>query len=477
MSRLVAVSNKVGSTREAGAVGGLSVGLVAALQETKGLWFGWSGKTYAEELPQAPLKISNDGGIARALIDLPREDYEAYYAGYANRCLWPLLHFRIDLMRYDAEDFEAYLRINAMFARNLFPLLKSGDVIWVHDYQLFPLGRELRKLNVRQQIGFFLHTPFPPRDILNTLPGHADLMMRLFSYDLVGFQTELDLNRFKEYACRELRCSVRGNRLSVDGKDLLVGVYPIGINVDQVHELAFSEEAGKAYELQREHLRGRAQIIGADRLDYSKGLLRRVRAYNLLFLRHPEMKQKVEFLQIAPVSRGGLESYKRFGAELQQEANELNGRFAQHDWTPLRILTRGVPRKTLAWLYRASRVGVVTPVRDGMNLVAKEFIAAQNPEDPGVLVLSCFAGAAQQMKAALLVNPYDTLDMADALYRALTMSLMERRQRFDELIEGLQEDDIQKWRRSFVSELCRSRTVSVRNPTTGDLLDASSARP
>lgn len=461
MSRLVAISNRVGTARDVSSVGGLSVGLISALQESKGLWFGWSGKTYDRKSHQdTSLKISEAGGITRALIDLPKADYEGYYNGYANHCLWPLLHFRIDLTRYDLGNFESYLRINALFAQKLYPLLKPRDLIWVHDYHLFPLGEALRKLGVRQHTGFFLHTPFPPRDILNALPGHQALMRRLFDYDLVGFQTKLDLDRFCEYVKHELRGQVRRRFIMVDGKNLRIGAFPIGIKVDQIQGFAFSAEGDKACARQRENLRDRTQIIGADRLDYSKGLLRRVRAYNLLLLRHPELQGKVEFLQIAPISRGGLESYRRFGAELQQDANEINGRFAQHDWTPLRILTRGVPRKTLTWLYRASLVGLVTPVRDGMNLVAKEYIAAQDPENPGVLILSCFAGAAQQMKAALLVNPYDMLEMAEALYRALTMSLDERCQRFNELMRGLQENDIHQWRSSFVSELAHSRAAA-----------------
>jgi len=450
--RLVAVSNRVGPVRGAAGAGGLAVALVEALRANHGLWFGWSGRTGGTAEGNRPALRSGDG-VTTATVDLAAEDYEGFYNGFANRCLWPLFHFRIDLSRYDPREFEAYRRVNAQFARHLAPLLQRDDCVWVHDYHLFPMASELRALGVRQRVGFFLHTPFPPRDILNTLPVHEALVRALFEYDLVGFQTQNDLHRFQDYVEHEARGRVRGRRASAWGREIEIGAFPVGIDVEGFRRLAFLPESGREVRRLRESLHGRAQIIGVDRLDYSKGLLRRLTAYELLLERHPETLGQVEFLQVAPVSRSEVKAYRDFRAELEQAAARINGRFARPDWTPVRYLSRALPRKTLAWLYRASQVALVTPVRDGMNLVAKEYVAAQDPADPGVLVLSRFAGAGSQMTAALLVNPYDAMETAEALQRARTLPLEERRARHAELMRGLAAYDIHRWCSEFQRRL------------------------
>ena len=452
--RLVAVSNRVGPvTREAAAAGGLAVSLIDALRESRGLWFGWSGHLGGPS-DANHARLREAGGLTLATLDLSPEDYEGYYNGFSNRCLWPLFHFRIDLTRYEAREYAAYRRVNALLARALAPLLKADDLVWVHDYHLFPLATELRALGVRARIGFFQHIPFPPRDVLNTLPVHEPLMRCLFDYDLVGFQTEQDLQRFDDYMEREAHGTVFStNAVRAYGRDIEVGAFPIGIDVEGFSRLAATPRAVRELNQLRAALAGRSQIVGVDRLDYSKGLLRRLSAYDLLLERNPETQGRVEFLQIAPASRGELAAYRDFRVELEQSAAQINGRFARLDWTPVRCLIRALPRPTLAALYRSSQVALVTPVRDGMNLVAKEYVAAQDPADPGVLVLSCFAGAAQQMQAALLVNPYDAATTADALQKALTMPLAQRRSRHQELLRGLEESDVQRWRDDFTSRL------------------------
>lgn len=460
MSRLVVVSNRVGPVRGVAAAGGLAVALVDVLRESGGMWFGWSGHTRGSAETNTP-QVRSHGGLTLATLDLAPEDYEGYYNGFSNRCLWPLFHFRIDLTRYDPREYQAYRRVNALFARQLLPLLRSDDRIWIHDYHLFALASELRALGARQRIGFFQHIPFPPRDILNTLPVHESLVRGLFDCDLVGFQTGPDLERFHDYVEHEARGRVRGARAAAYGREIRVSAFPIGIDVEDIQAMAASPRGQRETRALSEGLRGRHQIIGVDRLDYSKGLLRRMFAYETLLEQHADAQGQVEFLQIAPISRGELKAYRDFRLELEQAAARINGRYARLDWTPVRYLTRPLPRPTLVSLYRASRIALVTPVRDGMNLVAKEYVAAQDPADPGVLVLSCFAGAAQQMRAALLVNPYDAAATAEALQRARTLPLEERRARHTELMRGLTEYDVKRWREEFTGRLTSRHRASV----------------
>jgi trehalose 6-phosphate synthase len=323
----------------------------------------------------------------------------------------------------------------------------------VHDFHLMPLAEELRRLGARQRIGFFLHTPFPPTEILGTLPAHEPLVRSLFAYDLIGFQTEDDLARFQIHVRRAYDGTARGDALSAFGRELRTGAFPIGIDVDSFHRFAFTSPGNREFSRMRRVLRGRDQFIGVDRLDYSKGLLRRMDAFGRYLERHPAAHGNVILLQVAPVSRGDLTSYRNFRQELDREAARVNGRFGRFDWTPVHYLNRALPRRTLAGLFRASRVGLVTPMRDGMNLVAMEYIAAQDANDPGVLVLSRFAGAAKHLSEALLVNPYDGEETAEAMHRAREMSLQERRRRHEALMRRLHARDVVRWRRDFLTAL------------------------
>jgi trehalose 6-phosphate synthase len=449
--RLVAVSNRVGPVRGAVSAGGLAVALVDALRHYEGLWFGWSGRVVDGGEPKP--KLAEEGGLTLATMDLPRQDYEDYYIGYANRCLWPLFHFRIDLTGYDRRFAEGYRRVNARFAQALSPLLRPDDMVWVHDYHLFELGSELRALGARQRIGFFLHIPFPPREILLTLPNHEQLVRALFDYDLLGFQTEQDLARFCDYVVQTAGGRMNGSCANAFGRRVETGVFPVGIDTAQFRDFAFSPRGEHVFRHMRDALRGRCQIIGVDRLDYSKGLLRRIGAFEALLDTHADTRGHVEYLQIAPISRGELKAYRDFRRDLEGAAARVNGRFGRVDWTPMHYLNRTLPRRTLAGLFRASQIGLVTPMRDGMNLVAKEYIAAQDPADPGVLVLSQFAGAAQQMKAALLVNPYDVTEVAEAMQRARLMPLAERKARYTELMNDLLRYDAAYWSGAFIDAL------------------------
>ncbi|WP_119678203.1 alpha,alpha-trehalose-phosphate synthase (UDP-forming) [Indioceanicola profundi] len=464
MSRLVVVSNRVGlPSSRGGRAGGLEVALTEALQAKGGLWFGWSGQV-AEATSTAP-KLTTLNDITYATVDLGHSDHRPYYEGYANGALWPIFHYRLDLLRYVREEFDGYLRVNARLAAMLAPLLQPDDVIWVHDYHLIPLASELRRLGVGNRIGFFLHTPLPSPDVLVALPGHAALTEALAAYDLVGFQTRRDLHAFQSYIREEA-----GGEVTDDGHILAfsrvfrAGAFPIGIDTPTMETL--STEAAESEEARRlrDSLAGRSLIIGVDRLDYSKGLPHRLAAFEHLLATRPEHRGNVTLLQIAPPSRSALAQYKALRRELEQAAGRINGRFAEFDWTPIRYVGRTHRRELLAGFNRTARVGLVTPLRDGMNLVAKEYVASQNPDDPGVLVLSRFAGAAQELTGALRVNPLNMEETADALHRALIMPLAERRARWEVMMEGLRRNTVGAWVDGFLSLLRRPSDQAEQEP-------------
>ena len=449
--RLVVVSNRVVMGESNERAGGMAVALLDALSENGGLWFGWSGKIHRGR--PGPPTVVEHGAITGVTLDLSRDEHERYYLNHSNRCLWPLLHYRNDLSDYSREDEAAYLATNERFAEALAPLLRADDVIWVHDYHLFPFARALRGRGVRNRIGFFLHVPFPPSEVFHTLPGSRRLAADLACYDVIGLQTHVSRRHMCNYLADSLGGTIEGDRVSTPAGSPVVIAQPVGIDVGLFARLATEGEGALEHDRMRSALRDRIQLIGVDRLDYTKGLVRRMRAFERLLEIEPSAHRRFEFLQIAPLSREDVEAYRRFRTEVEQYAIRINGRFGDADWTPVRYLNRALSRATLAGLYRASRIGLVTPMRDGMNLVAKEYVAAQDPDDPGVLVLSRFAGAAERMTAAVIVNPYDVDEVAEAVRRAADMPLDERRARHAELIEGLHAADADGWRRGFVARL------------------------
>ena len=451
MSRLVIVSNRVGPVRDAARAGGLAVALVDALRARGGLWYGWSGDTNNQS---AGVKVEQAGALQLATADLTEDEYDDYYNGFANRCLWPLFHYRIDLTAFDRRYYEGYRRVNAKFASGLFPLLRKDDTIWVHDYHFLAFGNELRQMGAEQAIGFFLHIPFPSPEVLATLPNHDALVRGLFAYDVLGFQTSRDLERFCDFVVREAGGHVEGDHVTCFGRTIIARAFPIGIDTDGFAKMAAeSEDARRQHEKAVRSLRGRAQMIGVDRLDYTKGLPERFQAFERLLDDYPDARGELVYLQIAPTSRGDVQAYREMRQELEGLSGHINGQYGEFDWTPLRYINRAFARRSLAGLYRASKIGLITPLRDGMNLVAKEYIAAQNPEDPGVLILSRFAGAIYQMPEAIAVNPYDIKEVADAIQNARYMSLEERRERFQALFDGLKRDDVAYWRDSFLATL------------------------
>ena len=456
--RIIAVSNRVASPSEGDkAAGGLAVGVLGALRAYGGIWFGWNGKLTPGETHEPG--IEEDGNIHFIGIDLNDADYEGYYNGFSNRVLWPLFHYLLGFIQYKRADFDAYLRVNATFAKKLIPLLEPCDLIWVHDYHLIPLAAELRKAGAKQPIGFFLHVPFPDFDVLQVLPDRNYLLRALCAYDVVGFHTERDLVSFRAAVSEpEIGAEIISDgSIRVGGRTMHAGVFPIGIDVDGLIEFAAESQDDSEIRRTLHGLDGRRFIIGVDRLDYSKGLEQRFRSYARFLEKYPETRGAVSYTQIAPPTRVGVRAYDEIRESLEQTSGEINGRYATLDWVPIKYINRGTDRRTLMGLFRLANVGLVTPIRDGMNLVAKEFVAAQDPADPGMLVLSTLAGASRELKDAVLVNPYDVDDVADGINRALTMPLDERRRRHAEMMTVLRENDIVAWRDRFIDALCASK--------------------
>ena len=454
MGRLIVVSNRVqppGNSGD-GAVGGLAMALAAALREHSGVWFGWSGQTVEEYTGQ--LSVQRVGGVTVATVDLEEQDVQEYYNGYANRTLWPLFHYRVDLAAYERSFSEGYARVNARFADALAALVGPDDFIWIHDYHLIPLARELRQRGLQNRIGFFLHIPWPARRLLVTLPDHLELAKSLFDYDLIGFQTEDSASAFRDYVTAET-----GGRVDEDGlahafgRTARVGAFPIGLDVTEFEAAANGEVARRQLQRMRESINGRHMIVGVDRLDYSKGLEERFLAYEQVLVDHEDLREQVFLLQIATPSREDVDAYQEIRARLDAVSGRINGAFATVDWVPVRYVNRAYRRDELAGIYRAARIGLVTPLRDGMNLVAKEYVAAQDPADPGVLVLSQFAGASEQMNQALIVNPFNREEVAEAIVQGLAMERPERIDRWNALMETMRRTDVVAWRDAYVGAL------------------------
>jgi trehalose 6-phosphate synthase len=462
MGRLIVISNRVTMPAEPGAVatGGLAMALAAALQQDRGIWFGWSGRTTTAFTGQ--LSMTRVSGVTVATVDLEDQDVHEYYNGFANETLWPLCHYRLDLAQFERSSDQGYQRVNARFAETVRPLIEPDDMIWVHDYHLIPLARELRRMGVKNRIGFFLHIPWPARQLVTALPRHRQLVEALFDYDLIGFQTVDWLQPFQNYLVHEVDGEVlSGGRVRAFGRTVSAGAFPIGIDAKPFAEVAAGPAAEQSRERMLASLGDRALIVGVDRLDYSKGLEERFHAYEQFLTDNPSWREQVQLLQIAPPTREGVDAYQHIRAGLDSLTGRINGAFATVDWTPVQYVNRAYGRDELAGIYSAARVGLVTPLRDGMNLVAKEYVAAQRPEDPGVLILSRFAGAALQLKEALIVNPYSREDVSEAIKRALAMPLDERKRRWESLMAGVQADDVDAWRDDFVGALQHAREPGV----------------
>jgi trehalose 6-phosphate synthase len=465
VARLVVVSNRVSVPGDsAKRAGGLEVALRPALQRNGGVWLGWSGKIAAGN--ELETRSVRDKNIEYVITDLSKEGFEEYYSGFANRVLWPILHYRLDLAEFARRDMSGYFRVNNHFAAELEKIIERDDLIWVHDYHLIPIADALRRRGHSNRIGFFLHVPLPPPEILTSLPNHEQLIPLLMQYDVVGFQTERDVQNFVRYLISEFdqmrktrmfESAGRHVTLNVNGQETLIGSFPVGIEPRAFARLARRNEQSPLVKNLVASLGGRNLVIGVDRLDYSKGLIQRLDAFDIFLTNHTEWLGRLTYLQIAPANRAEIPEYSDLQEALESAAGRINGKYGEVSWTPMRYVNRVYSRSVLAGLYRTARVGLVTPLRDGMNLVAKEYVAAQDADDPGVLILSRFTGAAIELRSALLVNPYDPESVANALLQALAMPLEERRARHKALHAKVCEYDVNRWQREFLTVLRGAR--------------------
>ncbi len=459
MNRLVVISNRVPAPAAAGAqAGGLAVALEALMERRGGVWFGWSGNI--SEHP-GPVRIAESSRVRYATVDLTQEEHDRYYNEFSNSTLWPLLHSMPELMTFDRRNAQVYRQVNDRLADALVPMLRADDLIWIHDYHLLCMPNALRSRGVLAPIGFFLHIPFPSADMLASVPEAGAMVRDLLAADLLGFQTANDVENFTEVACRIGDAQrLSGGWLAVGARRVRLGVFPVEIEAQEF--AAIAEDAWRAAptERLRRSLSVQRLILGVDRMDPTKGLLQRMAGYRRLLETRPDWHRRVTFLQIAAESRKDVVAYRDLRAAIEREAGTINSQFSEPDWTPIRLVARAGARSTVAGYMREARVGLVTPLRDGMNLVAKEFIAAQDPQDPGVLILSRFAGAARQLGSALIVNPHDADEVADALDTALNMSLRDRQARWQESWDAIKGTSALAWGRSFVAALLRAASAA-----------------
>ena len=497
MHRLAVLSNRlpVALARDSGSgftaapsPGGLVNALEPVLRRKGGRWIGWPGvpdEAFGAEAVRRVLAEIEDG-IRLVPVSLSRREIDEYYGGHSNSGLWPVFHGLVERCRVDDRSWRTYQEVNRRFARRLVGELGEGDTAWVHDYQLLLAGQEVRRERPAACLGFFLHIPFPRPDHLALLPGWREILTALLAHDLVGFQTRRDLGRFAEAVSCLLHLDARplaDGRIRIaggGGRAVVAGHFPIGIDVAAWTRRALSAEAEARIDRLRREIGPQAIMLGVDRLDYTKGLLERLAAYERMLERHPEVRGRVTLLQVVVPSRESVADYAALKVELEREVGRLCGRFATPGWVPVRHIYRSLDATELAALYRMADVALVTPVCDGMNLVAKEYCAAQM-DGAGALVLGEGAGAAEQLgpAGALLVAPHEIDATADAMHRALAMDVAERRRRMEAMRGAVAEADVFRWADGFLAELdeLRARGPAARRHAWGGSSGAVAGAP
>ena len=441
--------------------GGLVTAMTPVLKRGGGVWIGWAGNFLEENIDVEELLRQETAGLNYRYrsVDISLKDYELYYKGFSNEVLWPLFHNVSVYCNFDANYYEAFKKVNQKFAQTIMGELSDNDFIWVHDYQLINTGLELRENGIKSKIAFFLHIPFPPSETFNRIPWRLEIVDAMLSYDLIGFQTEMDKKNFLEVVDALIEDSV------IDQKELeiativsqkrenKVGVFPISIDYDEFSDQAKSEEVSKMTEELKEGYPDQKIMLGLDRLDYSKGIPQRLKAYRRLLDKYPELHKKVKLIQIMVPSREDIAKYADLKSEIEQLVGEINGKFSQPGWIPIQYNYCSLSRTELLAYYRASDIALVTPLKDGMNLVAKEDCAANIDRD-GVLILSEFAGAKYQFKGdALLVNPFDEETVVETIKKALSMETKEKQKRMENMQNSVQKFDIYWWVDTF-SKVC-----------------------
>ncbi len=465
MARLLIVSNRLpmtvrlaeGKVAVERSTGGLATGMKGPHDRLGGLWIGWPGALDAfpgDARAEVDRRLAD---LRLVPVPLTAEEIARYYEGYSNTVLWPLFHYAIARLPQEVLDFDVYEAVNARFAEAVASRYEPGDLVWVHDYQLMLVPQKLRELIPDALIGFFLHIPFPSSEIFRLLPQRERLLEGILGADLVGFHTAAFVRHFASSVLRLAGAPTEVDRIRWRAREVRLGVFPMGIDAAKLSERAASPQVKALVEAHRAG--GEQLLVGIDRLDYTKGISRRLAAFEMLLRRHPELREKVRLIQVAVPSRENVEAYRELRDEVDAMVGRIHGEFATPGWSPVHYLYRSLSQDEIVALFRAAEVVLVTPLRDGMNLVAKEFVASR-PDEDGVLVLSEFAGAAAELSEALLVNPYDIEQTAAAFHRALTMPPDERRTRMEILRHRVMTYDVHWWARSFVSRLERARQAA-----------------
>lgn len=465
-SRLIIVSNRlpIVVTKRVNkyilnqASGGLVTAMTPVLKRDGGVWIGWAGNFLEENIDVDELleKESEALNYRYKSVDISLKDYELYYKGFSNEVLWPLFHNVSVYCNFDANYYEAFKKVNQKFAQTIMGELIDDDFIWVHDYQLISTGQELRENGVKNNIAFFLHIPFPHSETFKRIPQRLEIVNALLSYDLIGFQTEMDRKNFLEVVDTLIEDAIidqgdRGITTIVNQKrENKVGVFPISIDYDEFSDQAKSEEVSIMTEELKESYQDQKIVLGLDRLDYSKGIPQRLKAYRRLLEMNPTLHKKVKLIQVMVPSREDIAKYSDLKSEIEELVGEINGKFSQPGWIPLQYFYHSLSRVELLAYYRMSDVALVTPLKDGMNLVSKEYCAA-NIDKNGVLILSEFAGAKYQFKDdALLVNPFDERSLVDNMQKALSMEIKEKQRRMENMQNSIRKFDIYWWVDTFL---------------------------
>ncbi len=488
--RLLIVSNRLPVTAEVRegeldlrpSSGGLATGLGPWHNDTEGLWIGWPG-TLPDADPAHRSALDRELAARRIVpVHFPHAATQRQHLGFANRVLWPLHHYLIDRVPVHPTGWEAYRQANELFAEVVASHYRDGDTIWVHDYQLMLLPALLRARLPHARIGFFLHIPFPSSEVFRTLPWRSEILHGLLGADLLGFHTFSYLRHFVASLLHVEGVETDIDRVRVDEREVHLGVFPMGIDTAGFAARAAEPAVAAAAEEIRRQAGGRRILLGVDRLDYTKGIPRRLRSVETLLEREPALRDELRYIQVAVPSRGEVDSYQRFKTQVEETVGRLNGKYGTLRSTPVHYMHQSVSQDELVALYRAADVMVVTPLRDGMNLVSKEYAASRVDED-GVLVLSEFAGSAAELEGAITVNPYDVEGVATAIRKALSMPVAERRARMAKLRDRVVEHDIHRWARLFIKRLEAVRPpVSQRaavppGPSLASVLERAVGRP
>jgi len=436
--------------------GGLVTALAPVLRDRGGIWIGWPGIVGSVGISDQIALASKSAGFNMKPVHLDEEDVKRYYIGLSNEVLWPLFHDLQSYCNFDPSYWQAFLDINARFARVISENSGPDDFIWVHDYHLLDTASELKRMGTSTNIGFFLHIPFPPLDIFAKLPWRTEILHSMLDYDLIGFQTVRDRRNFIQCLrtfVDDISIEGKGQVLTAraEGRSIRIGYFPISIDYNEFSQMAGSREVADAAWYIHEDIPKGKIILGVDRLDYTKGILYRLRAFENFLTKHPELHRKITLVQVVVPSRRNIPVYEELKIEIERMVGEINGRFTRSGWVPIHYSFRSLSRPELLGYYRTAEIALITPLKDGMNLVAKEYCAS-NTEQSGVLILSEFAGAAPQMKkGAILVNPYNIEEVSEAIYKAWNMDLRERRTRMKKMQALVAKNDIYWWVNSYLN--------------------------